>query len=119
MTNRLPILAAAACLGLSVASFTDVATAAPLANLAVKKAASTNVENVTWWGPGWGWGGGYYGYGGYGYGSGYYPYYAPPVVVAPAPIVAAPVVVAPPVVVVPTPYYGAYPYYGYGWGGHW
>jgi BA14K-like protein len=111
MRNRVSTLAVAALLAMSIAPFANVASATPVADaLAIKNAASTNVETVQWRGRGYGrgyYGRGYYGRGYYGpgwgvgagllggaivggmlaapyyYGSG--PYYAAPGYVAPAP----------------------------------
>lgn len=104
MTNRLPAVAAAALLALSIAPFADIASAMPVADaLVIKNAAALNVESVQWrhrgWrGGGWGVGAGllggaiiggmlaspyYYGPGPYGayYGPG--PYYGAPGYVGP------------------------------------
>jgi hypothetical protein len=69
MTNRLPAVAAAALLALSVVPFANVASAMPVADaLAIKNAAPANVETVQWRGRGWR-GGGWRG-GGWGVGAG-------------------------------------------------
>ena len=60
MTNRLPAVAAAALLALSIARFADIASAMPVADaLVIKNAAALNVESVQWRHRGWrggGWG---------------------------------------------------------------
>jgi hypothetical protein len=68
MKNRVSTLAVAALLAMSIAPFANVASATPVADaLAIKNAASTNVETVQWRGRGYG-----HGYYGRGYGRGYY-----------------------------------------------
>ena len=58
MKNRLPTLAAAALLAMSIVPFPNNASAMPLADgIAIKNAAPTNIETVRWrgrrgWGPG-------------------------------------------------------------------
>jgi hypothetical protein len=99
MKNRLPTLAAAALLALSIVPFPNNASAMPLVDgIAIKNAAPTNIETVRWRGRGWGRGigagivggailggmlaapyygygpGPYYGYGPYAYEPGPYVY---------------------------------------------
>jgi hypothetical protein len=106
MSKTITTLMAAALIAVAVPSFASVASAAPADGaLAIKNAATSNIETVRWvgrswgWGRGWGWGLGgglaagaiiggalsapYY-YGGY-YGGPYYaaPYYASPYYAAP------------------------------------
>ena len=105
MSNTITKLMAAALVAVVVPSFAGVASAAPAGGaLALKNAATSNIETVQWRGRGWGWGGrGWgWGFGGglaagaiiggalaapYYYGGGYYggpyyygggPYYAAP-----------------------------------------
>jgi hypothetical protein len=75
MRNRVSTIAVAALLAMSIAPFANVASATSVADaLAIKNAASTNVETVQWRGRGYG-----RGYYGRGYGRGYYGrgYYGP------------------------------------------
>src|SRR5262249_27785209 len=98
MSNTITKLMAAALIAVAVPSFASIASAVPVGGaLAIKNAATSNIENVQWRGRGWGWGLGgglaagaiiggalaapyYYGSGYYGgpyyYGSG--PFYAAP-----------------------------------------
>src|SRR5262245_15208058 len=98
MSNTITKLLAAALIAVAVTSFAGIASAAPVGGaLAIKNAATSNIETVQWRGRGWGWGfggglaagaiiggalaapyyygGGYYG-GPYYYGGG--PYYPAP-----------------------------------------
>ena len=64
MSNTITKLMAAALIAVVVPSFANVAAAAPAGGaLAIKNAATTNVETVRWGGRGWGWGGRGWGWG--------------------------------------------------------
>ena len=68
MRNRVPNLAIAALLAMSIAPFANVASAMPVADaLAIKNAGPTIIETVQWRGRGY-YGRGYYGRGYYGRG---------------------------------------------------
>ena len=96
MISRVPSLTAAALVATSLASFTSVATATPVADpLAIRNAVPTEIEAVRW---GWGWGFGAGFLGGALLGGAiarpyyYYPpaYYYPGPVYAPAPVYGPP-----------------------------
>ncbi len=72
MPNTITKLMAAALIAVVVPSFANVAAAAPAGGaLAIKNAATSNIETVRWGGRGWGWGGRGWGRGwGWGLGGG-------------------------------------------------
>ena len=64
MSNTITKLMAAALVAVVVPSFASAAAAAPAGGaLAIKNAATSNIETVQWRGRGWGWGGRGWGWG--------------------------------------------------------